>query len=167
MKNNHPHTGMQAVFASCLWIYEAFGNTLYIISWDLFLYAAMVFAYSRTVMKHEGIKNKIKEKDRKCFFWKLIRAWFWTGQKQNDKPSWDFKDLPTESSIYHICIYTSLRKLYDIFIYTSYFSTLFSVKAVYTKTECLFSEFICCCCFFSSWSHNARSVTSPLATRPA
>lgn len=29
MKNSHPHTGMQAVFASCLWINETFGNVHY------------------------------------------------------------------------------------------------------------------------------------------
>lgn len=118
MKNNHPHTGMQAVFSSCLWIYEAFGNTPYIISWDLFLYAALVFAYSATVMKHEGIKNKIKEKDRKCFFWKLIRARFWTGHKQNGKPSWDF-----ERSAY--------RKLYLSYIYLYFFEKILWYSYIY------------------------------------
>lgn len=109
---------------------------------------------------------KTKLKDRKCFFRKIIRAWFWTRQKQNDKPSWDFE----RSAYRKLClsyIYLPFKKnICYIYIYF-YFLPLFSVKAVYTKTECLFSEFICCCCCFSSWSHNTRSVTSPLATRAA
>lgn len=59
MKNIHPHTGMHAVFASCLWINEAFGN-MCIISWDLFLYTAMLIAYSETMTRQEDFKNKSK-----------------------------------------------------------------------------------------------------------
>lgn len=56
------------VFASCLWIYEAFGNTPYIISCNVFLYTAMMFAYSGTMTRHKGIKQKILKGIENVYF---------------------------------------------------------------------------------------------------